>query len=145
MKLLSKMYPNHLWDHEIFLNTQKKSSQWSLFKVVKHLLPSNVEAIEEFCHPLLKFKTGTAMVFDIYIPSFNLAIEYQGYQHYYDHYMFGDVNSFKERDHQKHEACNSLGITYIQVPYWWQRDKESIIGLLHTHKIALALDFQISN
>jgi len=71
------------------------------------------------------------MLFDIFIPSLNIIFEYHGYQHYFDHCLFGDVKSKKERDDERSEACNFHGITYVEVPYWWKRDKESIIAILH--------------
>jgi len=63
------------------------------------------------------------MIFDIYVDGMNLALEYQGYQHYYDHYMFGDANQRKERDVERQKACKSLGMECIGIPYWWQHDK----------------------
>jgi len=71
------------------------------------------------------------MIFDIYIPSLNLIIEYHGYQHYHDHYMFGNVKSRQERDKQRKVACNYLNIAYLEVPYWWERDKESVLAIIH--------------
>jgi len=71
------------------------------------------------------------MMFDIYIPSLNLIVEYQGVQHYYDHFMLGDVKSQLERDKQKRIACKYLNITYLEVPYWWQYDKDSILAIIH--------------
>jgi len=82
------------------------------------------------------------MIFDIYIPSFKLALEYYGYQHYYNHLMFGDVESRKERDLERHKACNSIGITFIEVPYWWQRDEDSIISILYKSRPDLVTGYK---
>jgi len=76
-------------------------------------------------------RTGHLMIFDIYVSSWNIVIEYHGIQHYHDHYMFGDVSSIKERDDMKRVCCICHNMTYLEVPYWWQRDKESIIGIIH--------------
>jgi len=82
----------------------------------------NVEVIEEFVHPHLEFSdTGQPMVFDVYIPALKLAFEYHGYHHF-------------------HEHCKILGVTLVQVPYWWQRDKESITSALHNFKPDLRPD-----
>jgi len=70
-------------------------------------------------------------VFDIYVPSLNVIIEYHGYQHYNDHYMFGDVKSRKELDNKRRVACAYHNITYLEIPYWWQHDKGSLIGIMH--------------
>jgi len=70
-------------------------------------------------------------IFDIYVPSLNIIFEYYGYQHYQDHFLFGDVISRKEQDNNRRLACAYNNITYFEVPYWWQHDKESIIAILH--------------
>jgi len=70
------------------------------------------------------------MIFDIYVPALNIIFEYQGYQHYYDHCMFGDVNCTEELDRQKRLVCAEQNISYLAVPYWWQRDKESVIAII---------------
>jgi len=106
-----------------------------LYKLIKEVLPSNVEVIEDYAHPGLRFiDSGQGMMFDIYIPSYKVAFEYQGYQHYNDHYIFGDVRPNKSRDSEKRAACKPLGITIVDVPYWWQRDKQSIIAILDKHR-----------
>jgi len=71
------------------------------------------------------------MVIDVYVPSLKLAFEYQGIHHFHGHSLFGDTESHKRRDNDKRQECNSLGITLIEVPYWWQRDKDSILKVLH--------------
>jgi len=131
LKVLSSAYPNHPWDQAKFNLKIRKSSQWLLYKIIKQVLPSDIELIEEYVHPVMKFRSGSPMVFDIYIAAFNLAFEYNGYQHYYDHYLFGNVNSHKLRDTERHNACKSKGITLIEVPYWWHCDKESVVSLLY--------------
>jgi len=75
--------------------------------------------------------TGSAITFDIYISALNLVFEYHGFQHYYDHFIFGISNSLKDRDNERREKSKSLGLTYVEIPYWWHQDKESIISLLH--------------
>jgi len=45
--------------------------------------------------------------------------------------MFGNVGLHKERDKQRRVACCYHSITYFEIPYWWQRDKESLITIIH--------------
>jgi len=71
------------------------------------------------------------MVFDICIPELNIIFEYHGYQHYFDHYLFGYAQRYKDRDKERTETCTAHGFSYIEVPYWWKRDKESILAVLH--------------
>jgi len=131
-KLLQDVYPNHNWQAEKFSDKQKKkSSQWWLYKTLQDIL-NEIEILEEFQLPAISFmQTGNLMTFDVYIPALNMVFEYQGIQHYYDHYMFGGVKSRVDRDKQRRLACSHLNITYLQVPYWWQRDKESLLAIIH--------------
>jgi len=71
------------------------------------------------------------MIFDVCVPSYNIVFEYQGYQHFFDNYIFGDAKSQQERDKERNDACISQGIHCIEVPYWWRRDRESIVAVLH--------------
>jgi len=134
MKVLSLVFPNFLWDQDKFLQRQKRTSQWWLYKILKEILPPHIEVFEDFTHPFLKLKTGCLMIFDIYVPSLNLVFEYHGHQHFTDHLLFGETKFLKERDSERYDACNSLGVTDIEIPYWWQRDKESIIAVLNKHR-----------
>jgi len=132
MKLLSEVYPNYKWNNEKFLGKQKKSSQWWLYKTLKETFPPGIEILEEYQLPAMLFiQTGCLMLFDIFVPSLNIIIEYHGFQHFHDHYMFGDVKSCKEQDDERIVACASQNITYLEVPYWWKHDKESIIALVN--------------
>ena len=58
---------------------------------------------------------------DIFIPSINTAIEYQGQQHYEPIEYFGGEERFsenKERDTRKQILCKKNGITLIEWPYF---------------------------
>jgi len=131
IKLLPQVYPNHNWIAEKFSRKQKKSSQWWLFKTLQEILPGT-DIIEEFHLPSMSIiQTGYLMTFDVCIPSLNMVFEYHGIQHYYDHCMFGDVKSRRERDKQRRATCMYHNLTYLEVPYWWQHDKESIVAVIH--------------
>jgi len=134
VNFLSKLYPNQQWVEEKFISKQKKSSQWYLYKLIKEILPPNIEVIEEHLFSTKSTTYGFSMTVDIYIPSLNLAFEYQGLQHYNNHALFGDLKYRKELDKERDKACGSMGITYIEVPYWWQRDKESIVVVLQKRR-----------
>ena len=57
------------------------------------------------------------MELDIFAPQLNLALEYQGEQHYKTIYSLGDLTQVSLRDEEKREACLRAGITLIEVPY----------------------------
>eukprot|EP01121_Diplochlamys_sp_Union-15-3_P016724 TRINITY_DN5746_c0_g3_i1.p1 TRINITY_DN5746_c0_g3~~TRINITY_DN5746_c0_g3_i1.p1 ORF type:complete len:162 (-),score=27.63 TRINITY_DN5746_c0_g3_i1:129-614(-) len=132
MELLKKAYPAFEWKKEKFGPKRKKSTQWWLRKTIEDILPAGTTILEDFMDPSFLFpSSGKAVQLDLYAPKFKLAIEYQGYQHYHDHYLFGPFLSYKHRDNEKRECCLREGITLLEIPYWWKRDKESILASIH--------------
>jgi len=53
--------------------------------------------------------------------------------------VFGDGKSHQLRDDEKSRVCKSLGITLVEVPYWWRHDKESIMAILQKCRPDIAL------
>jgi hypothetical protein len=72
------------------------------------------------------------MTFDVWIPKLNLALEYQGTQHYSDYQWMGedrlDIQFF--RDRRKLDACKSNNIHIIQVPHWWDGGIDSLFSTI---------------
>ena len=71
---------------------------------------------------------------DIYFPKEKLAFEYQGEQHYYDIYAMGNLWIQKEKDKEKRKGCEDLGITLIEIPYWWDFQKSSLIATINNQR-----------
>jgi hypothetical protein len=71
------------------------------------------------------------MELDIFIPDLNLALEYQGEQHYQNIFRFSEQKIQMERDREKKQACKQSGITLIEVPYWWTQTKETLVTIIH--------------
>jgi len=67
-------------------------------------------------------KTGKNLELDCYNKDLNIAVEYNGKQHYqftpYFHKTPDDFVEQEERDNFKAQRCHELGIQYIVVPYW---------------------------
>jgi hypothetical protein len=65
--------------------------------------------------------TGRNLELDFYCPELNLALEYQGEQHYrFNPVYHNSVQDFYgqlERDRIKQELCTRHGVTLIQVPH----------------------------
>jgi hypothetical protein len=71
------VYPNYPWKKKKFSEAPNKT-QRHLYRLLRSLLPSHVEIFLEskeldIKHPV----TNYAMVFDIAVPSYSLALEYQ--------------------------------------------------------------------
>lgn len=71
------------------------------------------------------------MELDVYIPSLNLAFEYQGKQHFTNIYSMQDHTKVQERDSEKRALCSSLGIDLIEIPYWWDGSVNSLLATIH--------------
>ena len=64
--------------------------------------------------------------FDFYILDKNIAIEYQGKQHYkyikYFHKNNQGFKKYKERDERKRKYCTENNIVLLEIPYSWKND-----------------------
>jgi hypothetical protein len=85
---------------------------------------------EDFFHPDLCFSSGQRMQLDVFVPEYSLAFEYQGRQHYWDVFVLGSQWHYEQRDREKREACHEKGITLVEVPYWWDDSKESLLATI---------------
>lgn len=57
---------------------------------------------------------------DIWVPELELALEYQGQQHFYPVEAWGGKGALKalqSRDQKKRETCNRVGVTLVEVDY----------------------------
>jgi hypothetical protein len=70
----------------------------------------------------------------VYLPKERLAFEYQGEQHYYDIYALGNLWVQRERDKEKRKVCKENEITLIEIPYWWDFKKPSLIATIHAYR-----------
>eukprot|EP01126_Amoeba_proteus_P039136 TRINITY_DN4111_c0_g2_i1.p1 TRINITY_DN4111_c0_g2~~TRINITY_DN4111_c0_g2_i1.p1 ORF type:complete len:658 (-),score=111.69 TRINITY_DN4111_c0_g2_i1:406-2217(-) len=134
---LRSVYPQYDWDETKFSLRGKKSAQRWLRVRISHLLPEETEILEDFLHPSLLWDEtlNLKMELDIWVPKFNLALEYQGEQHYYDlHEAYGPngtVAMYTERDLKKKKLCEKNGITLVTIPYWWDGNEDSLASTLH--------------
>ena len=101
-----------------------KTSKWKneaeLYAIIKVLFPS-FTIIREHNPKELK-----GLRIDIFIQELNLAIEYQGQQHFEPVKAFGGEEAFKklkERDALKKQLCKELG---IELKYFTYKEKLSI-------------------
>ena len=73
------------------------------------------------------------MRLDFYIEDINLAIEYDGQQHYKPIEKFGGQEEFEKtiyRDKLKDKYCNDNNIQLIRIPYYDFNNIESILDNL---------------
>eukprot|EP01127_Copromyxa_protea_P002546 TRINITY_DN1244_c0_g2_i2.p1 TRINITY_DN1244_c0_g2~~TRINITY_DN1244_c0_g2_i2.p1 ORF type:complete len:380 (+),score=75.12 TRINITY_DN1244_c0_g2_i2:545-1684(+) len=125
-------FPEVLWDPKKFSDKRKMTNQWWLLVNLRKMFEGE-EILENYLHPNLVWESKEnpgKMELDLWIPSRNIAFEYQGEQHYHDFVqIFGrgaDLYSYYLRDQEKKNQCAAEGISLIYVPYWWDMSSSSL-------------------
>ena len=98
-----------------------------LENIISNLLSENkIPFVRQKTYPWLKYKGN--LFIDFYLPSYNIAIECQGLQHYEPTEFFGGEAEFKERiarDSVKKALCEKNGIKMI---YFSHKNGENILN-----------------
>lgn len=101
--------------------TRKWISEQTLFRFVKSLYP---DAVFQFTAEWLGLQS-----IDVFIPSINVGIEYQGKQHYDPIQLFGGEEGLKRRrelDIEKRNKCRMHGVKLLEWKYDIAINKESV-------------------
>jgi hypothetical protein len=94
-----------------------------------------LEILEDFqFEGMFRFGANNPIELDLYLPNEKLAFEYQGEQHYHDIFTIGRGWNQKERDEEKKLKCKEKNIVLIDIPYWWDRNKESLMATIHKYR-----------
>ena len=130
---LSSIYANEKWKKILFQNRIKKSKQRILFAILNGIYSSYL-LLENYRHPLITNESvwsDSSLEFDIFIPTLNLAFEYQGVQHY-DNIpeFFSDPELYRFRDQLKENSSILFDIKLVKIPFWWDQTKQSLISSL---------------
>lgn len=124
--ILIATFPDIDW-HNMKLDSKKKrSSQRKLFLLMLDLFPE-IEVIEDFVHEELTRKSGFYIEFDIFIPKYQIAIEYHGEHHYSDIPSFGPFELYAQRDMEKLSICSKNNIHLVVIPYFLHNNLDDII------------------
>eukprot|EP01114_Cavostelium_apophysatum_P021826 TRINITY_DN7718_c0_g1_i1.p1 TRINITY_DN7718_c0_g1~~TRINITY_DN7718_c0_g1_i1.p1 ORF type:complete len:570 (+),score=80.59 TRINITY_DN7718_c0_g1_i1:26-1735(+) len=134
LALLQSLYPYHKWPLD---NERKRKQaygskvQRALSDIVGMIFGRTEEVYWDYIHPELNHSSNRPMELDVFIPSLKLAFEYQGQQHFEDlNYVFDQVKDQKLRDSEKRQACVAIGISLIEIPFWWDRTKETLVAII---------------
>jgi len=124
---------NHIWTptpHSLLSGQgcPKCNSSKGEKVIANYLSQHNIKFEEQYKFEDCRFyKT---LPFDFYLPNENIAIEYDGKQHYKIVEYFGGLNSFidtKIRDTIKNKYCKDNNIRLIRIPYWEFNNIEKIL------------------
>ncbi len=134
-EILSQLYPSYKWDKDRLSSSTKSfgKAQWALFNIIESIFnhPSDIQLnynlpLASPSSPSGFSSPSTTIELDIFIPSLSLAFEYQGQHHYHYRTLFGDPQEQRQRDIEKKAFCQQLGITLIEVPYWWNHSTDDL-------------------
>eukprot|EP00026_Physarum_polycephalum_P004215 Phypoly_transcript_04232.p1 GENE.Phypoly_transcript_04232~~Phypoly_transcript_04232.p1 ORF type:complete len:701 (+),score=132.74 Phypoly_transcript_04232:83-2185(+) len=141
--LLRMVYPRHPWDDSKFPPSYFKLSKQRMMKVLlaKYLLPKGTLLLENHSHNALYFEK-TPITSDLFIPSLNLSLEYQGKQHYQSIDLFGDAGMRSDYDEEKKRQLEKLGITVVSIPYWWDGKPELLIERIQKSKPEIQFSYK---
>jgi hypothetical protein len=73
----------------------------------------------------------------IFIPSLSLAFEYQGETHYFSTHTYGSAHTRQKKDEIKKNFAKKLGITLIDIPFWWNKSANSLAATIHYRRMDL--------
>jgi very-short-patch-repair endonuclease/predicted nucleic acid-binding Zn-ribbon protein len=93
-----------------------------------YLLENSYTILEQYSFKDSSIKN---LRFDFYIPEFNLAIEYDGIQHFKAIDYFGGDEVFlkiKKRDEIKNQYCKDNNINLLRIPYWEFHNIDKILS-----------------
>ena len=129
--LLLHCFPAEDWSfHEMKKRSKKAVQRW-LMICLKKQLGGEIHFLEDYEHPLISFSSGSLIELDLFIPSLNIAFEYNGEQHYDDiPSAFNPIELNRDRDLQKVNLCLENRIQLLIIPYWWDLSPSSLSSFL---------------
>lgn len=124
----TKTYRNEIYDKVVYEG--KSSGRWtseqSLYRLVKTFFP---DATYQYHASWLG-----AQSIDVYVPSIQVGLEYQGVQHYEEVEIFGGEEGLKERktlDAKKRRLCKKNGLTLLEWKYTKEITRQAVYDLLY--------------
>lgn len=110
----------------------KNKGQYNLYNTLCRIFP-NEEILYEVNDKVIPWLEGQR--FDIYFPKYNIAIEYNGPQHYMPIKQFGGDLGYKNtliRDELKRDKCNKNGCELIEIKYeYTQKELKQVVDYIN--------------
>ena len=135
------------WKYANYLLEKAKAGKFNTLERFSYIKPSNKWITEELVYRItkklfkdstviyqhrpfyLKSSLGGQMSYDIFISKINIAIEYQGKQHFEPIDFFGGIIGFKNtkrRDAEKLQLSELHGVKLIYINYWEEVNEQLI-------------------
>lgn len=89
-------------------------------KIYKILSEHNILFYQEYKFKELQLNKYSALRFDFYLPDYNCCIEYDGLQHFENHFQVPEekYQHQLQNDKIKNNFCKQNNILLIRIPYW---------------------------
>ena len=132
--ILNEAHPDQRWSLSSFSNRLKKSAQRNLFISTEKMFPY-FNIYEEYSSSYISFINYSAYPeFDVFIPELNIALEYQGEQHYNEiASAFSPLELYQARDNEKIHLCSNYQIQLLLIPYWFDHSFTTLQSLILYH------------
>lgn len=123
--IVSEYIPDFHWNKSKFIKTSK--TQIKIYDIISSKYD---ESLFNHKHKLLRSSVSNRLLeLDIFIPSINLGIEYQGEQHFKPNKCWGGevaLKSLQERDLEKEKLCKKHAINLIKFNYYEEINEDII-------------------
>lgn len=114
-----------------------------LFGSIQELFPKE-QVIQFYSNPKLIYSdTQRQFTLDAFIPKYNLAFEYLDDPNPSWQYASGAQYSLDTFYRAKRVICESLGITLVEVPSWWDKSRESLYEVIKKYRPEIDMKFPI--
>lgn len=126
-------FKNTIYDIEFYAYPTNVIQGYSLGRKIsygEHVIKTWLERRDVAFEYQIIFPNLKKRAFDFYIPSKNIAIEYDGEQHFRPVKHFGGVDKYKRQvksDKIKTNYCSENNIKLIRIPYWQFDEIETIL------------------
>jgi hypothetical protein len=140
IEALKVHYPNQNWNASKWALNGNSQTQKRMKDTLSNELPNGIEIECNFGLAWIGQFKHRPMYFDIWIPYYNIAMEYHGTQHYMEVKFVHDdegLNNQNLRDRAKEAKCKEMEISYIGIPFWWNWDSSimNIVGVIFKYLI----------
>jgi len=140
LKMLHLWYPEIQFSKYQFHRNKRSTQRW-LFMLVREIFEQNcmgdevgIEVLEEKTLELLDDERNPVYLqADIYVPQFNLVVEYHGEQHYtqQSRQQLNRMETTLRNDEQRRQLFARNGVLHVEIPYWWDQSVDQLQASLH--------------
>lgn len=133
-QIVMKYFPDFHWDALEFSKPRIPKTQNLLAYMIQNILHlQDSEVLSDYVHPILLDKaSGKPMMFDVYIPRYGIAVEYESL-----HKKSSSDENQLSSPNLKEGICKEAGISIISIPKSWDQSEKSLEQKLKEAKLQI--------